>query len=323
MTSSSRPRARDPSAQAPARTVALVTTPADPQSAPLSKSHARPARALIGWLAPQIAQGMIAGPTAQPPFAPGIVTRTARAIAAVAARTPHAKVGDVISDPSPELGAYIAELQAQPFYAPFKAEGWQVRIADLRYVRALQPVVHADHGAGSQRVVRPDDPVALARITLPQSISKELLATVPTADGRGWILTCRSPQLRIRGPNSADRHDNGLRTKVFGIETEMTNSLVQVVRWRGVYVLRDGYHRAYGLLSRGVTRIPVLYNELPDHQPPLLAAGLFDPSVYGGDRAPLLPDYLDDAVSAAIEVRRTQKTFVIQVQVTELDTPIL
>jgi hypothetical protein len=264
---------------------------------------------------------MIAGPGAEPPFAPEVAARTARALATVAARRPHATAVNVIGAAPPELGRYIAELQAQPFYRRFKGEGWQVRMAELNGIRAVQPVVHADYTTDEGQTA--DDIVSLARITLPHSSPKDLLATSRTSDGRGWILTCRNPQLRIRGPNSADRDDNGCRTKVFGIETEITNSLVQVVRWRGVYVLRDGYHRAYGLLSRGVSRIPVLYREFPDHQVPIAAPGLFDPAVYAGDRAPLLPDYLDDTVSARIEVRRTQKTYVIQVQVTELDTPIL
>jgi hypothetical protein len=296
---------------------------ADAPATPLSRSHARPARALIGWLPADMAQATMAGPGSQPPYAPDIVARTARASAAVAARGPHQMQVHVISDPLPELSTYIAELQAQPFYRPFTVEGWQVKTADLTSVRAAQPVVHTDHAAERTRDARADNPASLARITLPHSRQKELVATVPTPDGRGWILTCRNPQLRIRGPNSADRDDNGYKTQVFGIETEITNSVVQVARWRGIYVLRDGYHRAYGLLSRGITQVPVLYREFPDNQPPVVAAGLFDPTVYSSERAPLLPDYLDDQVSADIEVRRTQKTFIIQMQVTELDTPIL
>jgi len=104
---------------------------------------------------------------------------------------------------------------------------------------------------------------------------------------------------------------------------EILISLVQVIRWRGVYILRDGYHRAHGLLSQSITTVPVVYREFPDQQPPVVQAGLFDAAVYGGERAPLLPDYLDDEVAEAIELRRAQKTFIIQVQALELDIPIL
>jgi hypothetical protein len=230
-----------------------MTTTVQAPAPTLTRVHARPARALIGWLPRDMAQATIAGPGSQPPYGPDIETRVARACAAVAARPPHAMAVNVISDPPRELDAHIAELGAQPFFRQFNAEGWRIQIADLRSVRALQPVVHTDHSTERTQGARADDLVALARITLPRTRAKEILATVPSADGRGWIITCRNPHLRIRGPNSADRDDNGYKTKVFGIETEIVNSLVQVVRWRGVYVLRDGYHRTHGLLSQGIT----------------------------------------------------------------------
>lgn len=290
---------------------------------PLSRHHARPARSLIGWLPTEVAQASLAGPGVQSPFEPQIVSRVASAHAAVATRQPHTAGTDVITDLPIDLVPYVDELKSKPFYQPFAAEGWQVRMADLRRIRSAQPTVHTDHATERTQSARPDDLLSLARVTLPHSRAKELMATEPTADGRGWILTCRNPQLRVRGPYTANRDDNGYKTKVFGIETEVANSLVQVVRWRGVYILRDGYHRAYGLLSRGIESVPVLYHEFPDYQPPLVAPGLFDPNVYIGERAPRLSDYLDDSVSADIEVRRKQKTLVIQVQVMELDTPVL
>jgi hypothetical protein len=233
-----------------------TTTAIQAPATPLTRVHARPARALIGWLPPDAAQAAMAGPGAKPPYGPDIEARAARAHVAVAARTPHAMAVNVISDPPRELDAHIAELRAQPFFRPFNAEGWRIQIADLRSVRALQPVVHTDHSAERTQGARADDPVALARITVPPTRAKEIVAAVPSADARGWIITCRNPQLRIRGPNSADRDDNGYKTKVYGIETEIVNSLVQVVRWRGVYVLRDGYHRTHGLLSQGITTVP-------------------------------------------------------------------
>jgi len=271
-----------------------------------------------------MAHQLLAGGT-EPPFGPQIVTRATAAQAAVAARQPHGLDAGVVTDlPNDQLAAYVDELKAQAFYQAFIAEGgWQVRIADLQRIRSLQPVVHTDHAADRTEGAIPDDPLSLARITLPHSRAKDPTAVIPTADGRGWIITCRNPQLRVRGPYKGDVDNSGYKTKVFGIETEIPNSLVQVARWQGAYILRDGYHRAYGLLSRGISSVPVLYREFPDFQPPIAAPSLFDPAVYMGERAPLLTDYLDDAVAANIEVPRSQKTLVIQVQVMELDTPIL
>lgn len=287
---------------------------------PLYRAHARPARALIGWLPADLAHSAMAGPGALPPYAQEIVERATRARAAVAARVPVTTSSEVITDVPAELAAHVTELEAQPFYRTFLAEGWRVRVADLPRVRALQPVLHTDHAEERTRSAQADDLLSLARMTIPTSRPKELTAIESSPDGRRWILTCRNPQLRI-APYKADLDDNGYKTKVFGFQSELAHSLVQVAHWRGTYILRDGYHRTHGLLSRGITSAPVLYREFPDDQVPLLAAGLFDPSVYLNDRAPVLTDYLSDDVSAPIEVRRTQKTFVIQAL--EMDLPQL
>ena len=95
-----------------------------------------------------------------------------------------------------------------------------------------------------------------------------------------------------------------------------------MVRWQGAYFLRDGNRRALGLYSRGISRIPVLYREYADNEDPRPAGGeLFDQSVFLGDRPPMLPDFLDNDVSAPIEVRATQKTFIFHA--TEQDVATL
>lgn len=332
-TSVERPKPQRPRAarrrgldQANAVTRATRVNPvAEVPATPVSQQYLRPARSIIGWLPPQIAHQLLAGPGKEPPFDPQIAVRTAAAHAAVAGRPPHQQAAGVVADlPNDTLAAYVNELMAQPFYqASFVPEGgWQVRMADLRRVRALQPHVHTDHAAKRTEGATADDMLSLARITLPHSREKDPIGVVPTPDGRGWVLTCRNPQLHVRGAYKGDVDNDGYKTKVFGIETEIANSLMQVVRWRGAYILRDGYHRAYGLLSRGISSVPVMYREWPDQQPLLPApnALLFDPA---GERAPLLTDYRDDAVAANIEVPQLQRTLLIQVQVMELNTPVL
>jgi hypothetical protein len=283
--------------------------------------HARPARALIGWIAADLAHSLIAGPAARPPYSPDIVDRVGRAHAAVAARGPLEAQSIVITDPPAELADHIKELEAKAFYRPFLNEGWTVRVADLRYIRAVQSTIHIDHADERTRIARTADLRSLAGINIPTARPKEFLAIEPSPEGRRWTLSCRNPHLRILAPYTADIDDSGYKTKIFGFQTELAHSLVQVVHWRGIYVLRDGYHRSYGLLSRGITSVPVVYRELPDNQLPVLGPGIFDPSIYLSDRPPMLPDYFEDVVSAPIEVRRTQKTFVIQA--VELDLPIL
>ena len=83
---------------------------------------------------------------------------------------------------------------------------------------------------------------------------------------------------------------------------------MQVGRYNGQYFLRDGYHRAYGLLSRGIDIVPAFVRDItaveeliPDPRAMLPQDG------YRGVRPPVLPDYLDDTVSAAVQLPSRQR----------------
>lgn len=98
---------------------------------------------------------------------------------------------------------------------------------------------------------------------------------------------------------------------------------MQVVRWRAIHFLRDGTHRAFGLLSRGIPTAPVLFREFADHQNPGIQVGPHFPldTLLSAHPPPLLTDLLDDRVCANIFVRKLQKTFTFRAF--EQDMPIL
>lgn len=285
---------------------------------PLGREHLRAARSLIGWLPPEMAHAVME---------PGVpsadtVARAERARAAVAARAPVIQSTAVITDAPAELADHIKTLEEQPFYQAFLSEGWRVCLADLRHIRSAQTTIHTAHAQERTEAASGSDVVSLALITIPTARKKELLAVLPNIDGRTLTMTCRNPMLRLVGAFAEDRiAESGLTYKRLGFEVEMSTSLVQVVRWRGCYILRDGYHRTHGLLSRGIVNTPVIYREFAENEPPLQIPGLFDPSIYLADRPPMLTDFLDDTVSAVTESRKTQKTFVAQIS--EIDLPLL
>jgi hypothetical protein len=197
---------------------------------------------------------------------------------------------------------------------------------DLRHVRALQPHVHSDHADKRTRDGVKGDLLSLARITLPITRAKELMTSEASTDGRRWTLTCRNPHLRILGaflpdPSNADKEETKYDPKPFGFMIELARSYVKVIRWRGIYMLFDGYHRAHGLLSRGIYEAPVLFAELPIQNDAPQIPGLFVPAVYLSERPPYLPDYLNDDVSSAVGVPATQRSIIIQAL--EVDVPLL
>lgn len=99
-------------------------------------SVSRPARALIGWMTQPEGQLLLAQRNVTLANQPEHVARATQARAAVAARVQVLDQSQLLTDPPPELAEYIAHFTAQPSYAPFAAEGWTVKIADLSKVCA-------------------------------------------------------------------------------------------------------------------------------------------------------------------------------------------
>jgi hypothetical protein len=306
-----------------------------PPTKPLTPEHAKGARLLIGWVPENSACAALAGPAAIPPYPVEIVERIQRAQLAVRERSAIDRTHPVISDAPSTLAPYVADLTAKPFFQSFRAEGWRVCMADLRHVQVIQWKIQTAHAADRAASATDGDILSLAQITLPLSRAKELTANAWSLDGRTLMITCRNPMLRVipfQLPGSSNpvsvviedavEQTTSLELKRVSFHLLIDNSVVQVARWRGAHFLRDGNHRAYGLLTRGITNIPVLYREYADNEDPgLPKAEVFDPAVYLGDRPPMLSDFLDETVSAPVDVRSTQKTFLFQV--IESDVPLL
>ena len=77
-------------------------------------------------------------------------------------------------------------------------------------------------------------------------------------------------------------------------------------------MLVDGYHRAFALLSRGINLAPALVGAIDTAEEfGRLGAGI-GVDVFLGDRPPLLPDFLDDEVAAAVDMPVTTRMLVIE-----------
>lgn len=123
-------------------------------------------------------------------------------------------------------------------------------------------------------------------------------------DGHGFALSSLNPNLRVVGSNVAEALVSPSpqvppqKMQAFTFFVSMGASYVQVARYQGRHFLRDGYHRAAGLLRVGVTRVPAVVVDAPSYQFVASAPGLFDHEVAFSDRVPSLSDFWDDSVSA-------------------------
>jgi hypothetical protein len=276
----------------------------------------RPARALIGWMPEREAQTMLGIPLAPVTPLPEHVQRVKKAHAAVRCRPAGIDQTHVLSDVGEELRDYLAEFQGHPYYK-YMAGGCTIRIADLNQICAIQPIVHLDYsdlserfGTLTQQAVR-DDMLSLIKITLPIPTPAELPVQFDQQKN-AWNLQSRDPNTRIMGHFSARVElAPGLFGMGYGFCIALPPSFVHVVLYRGRYFLRDGYHRSLALLAKGITHIPVLFQEILGSQN-LEAEGRFPDETILGTHPPRLPDYLRDDVAAAGFHLAPQKTIVIQ-----------
>jgi hypothetical protein len=265
----------------------------------------RTGRALIGWMSPDRGEAMLAGPLKRGDEHDHRV-RAQAARDAVAARDPGVDQDGLLEEPPDELGEFLEQLAAEKHAAALFNEGWVVKIADLARVCSLQQQVTS--GDATDRIGSGDvgDLVSVARVTLPTPSVQSLPIAFDDVH-QTWTVSAANPNLKILGHFHAEVE--GLPG--VGFVVGVAPSFMQVALHHGRYVLRDGYHRAYGLLARGITQAPVVFRDfdvgdLGVHQ------GLFPTDIYLGQRPPYLADFCNDEVAAEVDLPVGQKVLVIQ-----------
>ena len=156
--------------------------------------------------------------------------------------------------------------------------------------------------------VDPHDIVSVASVALPLA-EKRTLAAAFDEHKQAWVFSSANPNLRIAGHVHAEVQPG---MHAFGFVVNLSTSFLQVARYRDRYLLRDGYHRAYGFLARGITHAPVFTRSFDSFADMRLPAALFPHDIYLGDRPPLLSDYADNSVASSVVIRVTQKVVIVQ-----------
>jgi hypothetical protein len=276
----------------------------------------RKARALVGWLTEDEGALWLAGRDPQAAADPAIRQRCAHAHGTVAGRPPIGAPAGILSPLPRALTAHAAALAGHPWGAQILADSGQPMIVDLRQVRAMQPTVHIEDARKRVEGIDPQDLVALAGITIPVPPARlDDPQVIFDHAKQAYILASPNPNLKVfanltmRAPVLP-----GVDIPVVGFGVAQLPSLMSIAGIGGRYFLRDGYHRAIGLLAAGITHVPALVRDFNQVQevrgiPPL---GMLSPDVFLGDRPPFLPDYLDDAVAADTLAPIVTKMIVIQ-----------
>jgi hypothetical protein len=268
----------------------------------------RPARALLGWMKPQAAHTVQLGGRADVTAELGQIERAESARDTVRARATGVDQSDVVLDLPSSLNGHIAALRGHAALAPYFEEGWVAGMADLTRICAIQPHIYTDDAEQRVAGVDPSDLLSIAAVSLPEPVPSGLPAQYDPVR-KTWMLAAPNPNLQVVG-NFSSQIPPGVMG--FGFGLAVLPSVLQVAEFEGRYLLRDGYHRAYGFLGRGITSVPAFVRSFSDLEELAIGPGMLPHDAFLGDRPPLLPDYLDDSVAVDVELPAFQKMIVIQ-----------
>ena len=209
-------------------------------------------------------------------------------------------------------------------HAAFADVTWRVEWVDLTRVLSIQKMITTD-GLDLRVAEATGDAGALIELCLPAAQPVPPLGAFGDPDGHGFALSSLNPNLRVVGSSVAEALVSAApqvppqKVQAFTFFVSMGASYLQVAQYQGRSFLRDGYHRAAGLLRVGISRVPAVVIDAPSFQFITSTPGMFDHEVAFSDRAPTLADFWDasvsvDALQPAVRkvVRIKAEQFVIQ-----------
>lgn len=135
---------------------------------------------------------------------------------------------------------------------------------------------------------------------------------------RAFTISTTNPNLRILGPVQGiasiapDPSTPTRNVPQVGFAIDLGTPFIQVVEFQRRWFIRDGYHRCYGLLQRGINRIPCVFVKARDFsETGANRPGFIGQEVLMGPRPPMLTDFLDTTFS--IDVRQPSIVKVVRV----------
>jgi hypothetical protein len=190
---------------------------------------------------------------------------------------------------------------------------WDVGIVDLTRILTFQKLVVLEQIAERVAGVSQDHWGPLFSLCLPDSSILEVGGMLHPS-GRSITLSSPSPNLRVSQHILQDLTVApapgvpGQTMKFFGFAVSYGAPFLQVAEYKGRWFVRDGYHRSYGLLSRGVARVPAVFVKARSFTETGAAAPIFlSREILFGDHPPTLKDFFDDDLAMTVSQRVTRK----------------
>lgn len=186
----------------------------------------------------------------------------------------------------PEFQDHIHRVKERPLFQKLFADHEvQFQLFDIASLIPVQPHVIFDYAEGRVGTTpRVSDVFELCLPPTPQAL--DIKGGVTTSGTREIACTLLTSDLNVLVSEAKLDTENGLRI-IFTVGKTAVFCQVQAVG--GQYFVRDGTHRAVGLLAAGVTHIPAIVEEVPAYK----VSDYLPPGALFGPRPPRIQDFLD------------------------------
>jgi hypothetical protein len=179
---------------------------------------------------------------------------------------------------------------------------WSLGIVDLRELLAFQRRLYFNASAPQRMPPSANDWPGLTAFCFPPPAP--VACDVVRREGDTLVLTSGNPNLHVRMSAAA----------IAPLQLHGGGPFLEVARYRDRWFLRDGYHRAYSLLSNGVSHVPAVIVEAKTLAELGATQGWFFPEdVLFSDHPPRVIDFLDDLLTLQYDRSALIKTLRITV----------
>jgi len=220
---------------------------------------------------------------------------------------------------APRLRAFKHRADVQALMQPLE---WDVAFADLtKSVLTYQRLILTQPFGRRLETVDSGDLSTLVDGCLPSPHPDQFQGAFDPAQ-MTFTASSSNPNLRIAGFQvvPAIGPDNSSQ-QVLGFTLSLGSSFVQLVEYQDRWMVRDGYHRIYRLLQKGITRIPCVivraktFQETGAERP-----GFFGHEILFSRNPPHITDFLVSDLAADVEVPVTMK--VVRIRAEEFVVPV-
>jgi len=280
------------------------------------------ARALIGHMTREEAIQILAGGPATAAQSAKLEATWRAAVKAAHARAEYEAIDPRVNAPPLAQGMLTAFASRQDVQALLAPHQWSVGWADFSHgVLSYQRIVITEGTTARLRGVRRDDPETLIDLCLPPQSTAKFQGSFDQAQS-AFTASSINPNLRVAGFQIANVEASGSPPEqLFGFKLTFGSSFVQIVEYRGRWMVRDGYHRVYGLMGLGITQIPCVvikartFEETGAGRP-----GFFGFELLYSSKPPTMNDFFSPA---SVDVQAQAVMRVIRLKAEEFVVPIL